>query len=282
MAGLVGLAGVAAALLLIFALGVGRASSRRGFEVVFIDVGQGDAELISTGGEWMLIDAGRTGSVIIGRLRALGVTHLDAVVATHPDADHIGGLAAVLGAYGVEHVYVNGEANNTDAYNAFLQAAAALRSASINTLARGQSVFLGRQELDVLNASTGSDRANDNSIVIRLACGSVSVLFTGDAEAGAERAMLDAGLATHVDVLKVGHHGSSASSSLPFLEAVHPSVAVISAGRTNQYGHPAPEVLQRLESLGAQIVSTDTSNRDDSITMKSDCSTYSFSQAGGR
>lgn len=280
--GFIGLASLAVALVLVFGLGPGNGSGSSGFEVVFIDVGQGDAELITIGGERLLIDGGRSGTLVVGRLRALGVTHLDAVLATHPDADHIGGLAAVLEAYGVRRVYVNGETNDTDAYAAFLEAASAQRSASIITLARGQAVALGGRELAVLNGSNGSAPANDQSIVLRLACGSVSVLFTGDAEAGAERSLIEAGLADHADVLKVGHHGSNASSSLPFLQAVHPEVAIISAGRTNQYGHPSPETLDRLRSVGAKILSTDTTTHDDSVTMKSDCTTYSFSDANTR
>lgn len=103
------------------------------------------------------------------------------------------------------------------------------------------------------------------------------MLFTGDAEQPAEQSMLVVRLVQQTTVLKVGHHGSKSSISLPFLQAVRPEVAVISAGRVNQYGHPAPETLSKLASVGAKIVYTDTTAGDDSVTFTTNCQTYSFS-----
>jgi hypothetical protein len=112
-----------------------------------------------------------------------------------------------------------------------------------------------------------------------LTCGSVDVLFTGDAEFSSKQSMLAAGLVKDIDVLKVGHHGSNSSTSLAFLQVALPEVAVISAGWNNQYGHPHPDVLSRLASVGASVVYTDTTPGDDSVVLTLDCQTYSFSSA---
>lgn len=253
-----------------------------GFQVVFIDVGQGDAQLITVHGHHLLIDGGRDGPTIIRRLNSLGVTSLDAVVATHPDADHVGGLVAVLEEFQVDDIYVNGDEDTTATYAAFLAAAAAEPGALIKTLVRGDTVPLGDLSLPVLNPPARTGDTNGDSIVLRLACGSVSVLFMADAEQPAEASMLEAGLVSPVTVLKAGHHGSNTSNSLPFLQALRPEVAVISAGKTNPYGHPAPATLARLASVGASLEYTDTSGKDDSVKMTTNCSTYKFSPAPTR
>jgi len=247
------------------------------FTVQFFDVGQGDATLVTVNGHRLLIDGGRSSSTVVQRLQSAGVTSLDAVVATHPDADHVGGLAAVLGAFQVERVYVNGDPSETRTYDEFLTAAAAEPGAQVVILSRGQLVPLGGLLLSVLNPPSPSGDTNNDSIVLKLSCGAVSVLFTGDAEAPAEQSIILAGLATRVNVLKVGHHGSNTASSAGFVQALQPEVAVISAGRTNAYGHPAPEALARLTAVGALFEYTDTSAGDDSVTMTSDCATYWFS-----
>lgn len=246
------------------------------FSVSFIDVGQGDATLITVAGERMLIDGGRSTTLVSQRLQALGVTGVDVIVATHPDADHVAGLTNVLATYAVERIYVNGNASSTQTYAGFLAAAAAEPGATLTTASRGISIPLGGLSLDVLHPGTLSGDTNEDSIVIRLTCGTVSVLLTGDAEAASEGAMSAAGVLTDVDVLRVGHHGSRTSSSAAFLAAVRPEVAIISAGRTNQYGHPHPEVIERLTAAGATILRTDTTDADDTLTMTSDCQTYAF------
>ncbi len=249
------------------------------FQVVFIDVGQGDGALVTLNGQRMLIDGGRNGSVILSRLRSLRVDHLDAVVATHPDADHIGGLADVLSAFPVARIYVNGDSDTTATYAEFLDAAAREPNAQVITLTRGDTVPLGGVAIPVLNPGPLAGVTNTDSIVLNVACGAVSVLFTADADAAAEDAMLAAGVVTDVDVLKAGHHGSNSSSTTEFLDAAKPEVAVISAGRTNTYGHPAPAAMARIAAEGASFEYTDTTRGDDSITMNSDCITYTFSKS---
>jgi len=247
------------------------------FTIHFFDVGQGDATLITANGHGLLIDGGRSSSTVVQRLNSVGVTSLDAIVATHPDADHVGGLAAVLGAYPVARIYVNGDPSTTQTYDEFLSAAAREPGAEVLALTRGQSVPLGGLLLPVLNPPSPSGDTNNDSIVLELTCGSVSVLFTGDAEAPVEQSMMAAGLITHVNVLKVGHHGSNTASSQAFVDVVRPEVAVISAGKTNAFGHPHPETLARLASVGALFEYTDTTAGDDSVTMTSNCTRYAFS-----
>lgn len=248
-----------------------------GFQVAFLDVGEGDSILVTVGDHRLLIDGGRSDTLALQRLQSRGVANVEAIVATHPDADHIGGLAAVLGAYQVTRIYVSGDSSTTDTYAGFIAAATAEPGAEIITATRGQTVALGDLLLSVLNPTSATGDTNNDSVVLRLGCGSVSVLFTGDAEMPAERAMMSAGLATPVTVLKVGHHGSNSSSSLAFLQSLRPQVSVISAGRTNAYGHPAAETIARLASVGSLFEYTDTTAGDDSVTMTSDCSSYSFS-----
>jgi beta-lactamase superfamily II metal-dependent hydrolase len=251
-----------------------------GFTVDFIDVGQGDATLVTVGDQRLLIDGGRSGNTILQRLQALGVTDLDAVVATHPDADHTGGLTAVLESFAVERIYVNGNSSETQTYAEFLAAAEAEPGAVVSTASRGQAIALGGLSLPVLHPAALTGDTNVDSIVLGLACGSVEVLLMADAEAPSEQSMLAAGLVDDVDVLKVGHHGSNTSSSQAFLDAASPEVAVISAGRTNPYGHPHAEVLARLAGIGASILLTDTTAGDDTLRMTTDCATYAFTLVG--
>ncbi len=176
----------------------------------------------------------------------------------------------------VERIYLNGDTSDTATWDGFVAAVNA-EGAKVITLRRGQNVPLGGLQLPVLHPPSLSGDSNIDSIVLRLTCGSVDVLFTGDAETPSETSMLGAGVVTDIEVLKVGHHGSNSSSSLPFLQTLQPEVAVISAGLNNQYGHPHADTLTRLASVGASPVYTDTTAGDDSVVMTSNCATYNFS-----
>jgi competence protein ComEC len=226
--------------------------------VHFIDVGQGDAELIvSPEGKLALIDGGEAGSGVLPYLRSLGVSKLDLVVATHPHADHIGGLVQVLKAFPVTEVVTNGQPTTTLTYEHFLDAIAGAKAEYVE-VRRGDTIPFGGLTFQVLSPQsvTGPD-LNNNSIVLRLVYGASSFLFTGDADQAAEASILSMGLPVQADILKVGHHGSRTASSPIFLRAVKPEIAVYSAGIGNTYGHPHPETLAALVAAGAQVYGTD-------------------------
>lgn len=231
--------------------------------VHFIDVGQGDCSLIVSGADAVLIDAGLTATAdqVTDYLRAAGVTHLTAAVATHPHEDHIGGMAAVLDAFQTDALYLPAKTAITPSYEAILDAAERTGT-SVQVPIPGQSLSLDAQaSLTFLAPDPDAvfESINNYSIIARLSADDLRVLFTGDAEAEAEQALLDSGADIACDVLKVGHHGSDTSSTDAFLDAAAPKIAVISCGKYNEYGHPHPETLGRLQAHGAAIhITADT------------------------
>jgi len=140
--------------------------------------------------------------------------------------------------FDVERVYLNGATASTQTYAEFMAAVDA-EGAQVVTVTRGQTIPLGGLLLKILHPASLSGESNLNSLVVQLSCGSVDVLFMGDAETASETSMLGAGILGDVEVLKVGHHGSDSSTSQAFLDAIRPESAVISAGLNNPYGHPA-------------------------------------------
>jgi competence protein ComEC len=215
-------------------LGLGLTGTPAGHLVVtFLSVGQGDAALVEwPGGRRWLIDAGPPGSSLVRALRRMGVRRLDAAIVSHPHPDHEGGLAAVAAGMPVGASWTRPEEG----------------------LAPGQ---IGPPGWFV------APSVNDSSRILMLRYGSRRFLFPGDAEAAEEVASLGADL--RADVLKVGHHGSRTSSSVPFLDAVSPSIAVISAGQGNRYGHPHAEAFSRLR--GVRVYRTD---RDGNVEVRTD------------
>lgn len=225
--------------------------------VHFIDVGQGDCTLIRSGADAVLIDAGITdmGDTVVKYLTAAGVTKLTAIVATHPHEDHIGGLPAVLYAFETDTLYLPNQTALTPSYEALLQAAEQT-NVSVEVPTPTQTLSFGQNAsltflAPALDASY--DNTNNISIICLLNADGHRVLFTGDAEAQAEQDLLQTGVSLSCDVLKVGHHGSNTSSTDAFLTAAAPSIAVISCGRYNEYGHPHEETLERLRAHGVQI-----------------------------
>jgi competence protein ComEC len=246
--------------------------------VHFIDVGQGDAILIDSVDMDILVDGGRTSASVLAYLQGQGIADLDLLVATHPDADHIGGLADVLAQYQVNEIWVNGDTATSQTYQDFAAAVAA-EGATVREPTRGYITEMDGLSIDVLNpTSERTGDSNEDSVVFRLVCGEVSVLLTGDATSDSEASMLAAGLTLDSDVLKVAHHGSRYSTTAPFLAAVTPEDAVISVGAGNAYGHPAQETLDRLATAGATVYRTD---QDGTVVLNSDCSTYSITTTAG-
>jgi competence protein ComEC len=240
----------------------------------FIDVGQGDAILIDKGETDILVDGGPTSASVLLYLQSQGIADIDLLVATHPHADHIGGLPDVLAQYPVNEIWVSGDTATSQTYQNFATAVAA-EGATLREVERGYTAQMEELGLAVFNPTfelTGDP--NEDSVVFRLTCGGVSVLLLGDATSDSEASMLTAGLALDSDVLKVGHHGSSTSTGAAFLGAVTPKDAVISVGAGNTYGHPTQATLDRLAAAGATIYRTD---QNGTVVLTSDCSTYSIS-----
>lgn len=233
-------------------------------EVSFLDVGQGDATLIETPkGAQVLIDGGAAGRVGRPLSRELPFydRSLDMVIATHADADHIGGLVNVLREYRVDQVVMPARKSNTAGYEAYERVISDLpNETDVRTLTRGDVVQLpGEAYLLTLfpPAKHSPDDTNDSSLIFKLLYGETSWIFTGDSPAAIEQYLARSdGKLLGADVLKVGHHGSDTSSSNIFLSAVSPRVAVISAGADNPHGHPTETVLNRLQDTGADIFCT--------------------------
>jgi competence protein ComEC len=231
--------------------------------VTFLDVGQGDATLITTpGGRQILVDGGPSPSALtsaLGREMPFWDRSLDLVVMTHGDADHITGLAEVLARYRVG-VWLDNGLPDDDATYLECQSLLAELGVPRHTTRAGDRLDLGSGiALDVLHPPQGpalasSASANDSSLVLRLVWRQASFLFTGDVEATGEDQLLASGQVLASDVLKVAHHGSSGSSTTGFLSAVAPDFAIISVGADNRFGHPAQAVLERLAQLGDPAV----------------------------
>lgn len=227
------------------------------FSVHFIDVGQGDSILLSCEGEYMLIDAGTAESTeeLLAYLRQQGVKDFRYMVATHPHADHIGGMTECIEEFGVEQFLMPKVTHTSKTFENMVKALQS-RSIPVHAPQAGEQFQLGGATCTVLSpVEEAYDDLNNYSIALRVTYGETSFLFTGDMEAGAEQAIAGPGLAS--DVLKAGHHGSNTSSCAEFLAAVQPQYAVISCGADNSYGHPHKEVLQRFASGGTTVLRTD-------------------------
>lgn len=243
----------------------------------FLDVGQGDSILLKGPDFTILIDTGRHDrDDVVPYLQKYGVTSIDLLIGTHPHADHIGQFAQVLQTFPVTEVWMSGDANTTKNFEEAIDAIAASGAAYYEPRA-GEVYQIGSAHIQVLNPDELTGEYNEGSVSLRLAFGDIAFMFTGDAEAVTERAILERGYDLHAQILKLGHHGSNTSSSPAFLEAVRPEVAIWSAGPDNTYGHPSPEVIKRLQEMGVTVLGTAINS---TITVITDGKTYRIEASG--
>lgn len=248
-------------------------------KVHFINVGQGDSILVQFhNGQTMLIDAGPDDSVV-SYLNRQGIKKINYLVATHPHADHIGGMAAVIRTFDIEKVYMPRVSHTSKTYENVLLAIKS-KGLRISSAKAGVTILdqNGLKANFIAPCSSSYDNLNNYSAVIKIQYGNTSFLLTGDAEAESEQQMLVSGTNLKADVLKVGHHGSNSSTTSSFIKAVSPKYAVISCGAGNQYGHPHQEVLSRLANTGVKTYRADT---DGTVIFISDGKTFTVKTLGG-
>lgn len=243
-------------------------------EAHYIDVGQGDSILIHLSGKTMLIDAGNNGaSSIITYIKTLNIDKIDVIVATHPHADHIGGMAEIINEFVVNKIYMPKVAHTSKTYENLLLAIKN-KNLKVNTAKAGTTIDLGNKiKIEVMAPNRENyDNLNNYSAVVKIEYENVSFLFTGDAEAISEKEMVEKyGNKLKANVLKVGHHGSTTSTTLNFLNTVSPEYAIISVGENNSYGHPHQETLGKLKNI--DIFRTDKLG---TIVAKTDGQTINF------
>ncbi len=230
--------------------------------VMIIDVGQGDSSLVAFGsGDTMLIDAGEpdNASAVKEELDERGITQIDVLVATHPHADHIGGMAQIIDSYDIGSIYMPDMQSDSKTYRK-LRDTIEERGITLTTAFAGETFDLGGAKCTIVSPDKDADKdANNESVMLMVDYLDTEFLFTGDAEKWAESEVLKAGYFIDADVLKVGHHGSHTSTSEAFLQAVSPVYAVISCGKDNSYGHPHEETIDLLDEYGIDTLRTDVS-----------------------
>lgn len=249
--------------------------------VHYIDVGQADAILIEADDKTMLIDGGNVedSDLIYSYLKKENIDYIDYVLATHIHEDHVGGLSGALSKAKVGKIFANASDTDAEFYQNFLTKAVE-QGLTISSPTETQKFKLGSATVELfIPTDYKTADTNNTSILVKITFGSMSFLFTGDAEMSAEKNFVEQGINLKSTVLKAGHHGADTSSSYQFLKEVMPEYVVISVGADNSYGHPDENALSRFKDVGAKVLRTDMQgdivieSDGTSITVKTEKST---------
>ncbi|WP_252247829.1 ComEC/Rec2 family competence protein [Clostridium sp. ZS6] len=227
-------------------------------QIHYIDVGQGDSELIQIGDKNILIDAGCNDSKALNYLKSSGINKLDYIIVTHPHEDHIGGMATIINTFDIGEFYAPKVTHTTRTFENMVKA---LQNKGVKIIAPkvGDTLTIGNATMQFLAPNSDKyEELNNYSIVTRLKYGNKAFIFTGDAESLSEGEILSKQLDIQADVLKLGHHGSYSSTSNEFLNKVNPKYAIVSCGKNNDYGHPHKQTTDKLNKKGIEIFRTDT------------------------
>ena len=253
-----------------------KADGQGDMAVHFIDVGQGLAILVQSGGENLLYDGGNRSHAdeVVQYLKNQQVETINYMISSHYDEDHLGGLVKCLDTFEVEHVLGSDYVHTSDLFNTFMNTATA-HAIIVEYPSVGDTYEFGTGSFTVMAPDGISQNSNDNSVVIRLVNGNNSFMFMGDAEETSEQDMISTGMNLDCDVLSLGHHGSASSTSWDLLEAASPSWAVISCGLNNSYGHPAAETMGKLSDMDIPVFRTDDQG---TVIALSDGNTISCNQ----
>jgi len=242
-------------------------SQSRKLKIVFFDVGQGDAIMLSQGQNQILIDGGPSGKIELeklGRHIPFWDRKIEIVIATHPDQDHIGGLIDVMKNYEIGKVIDNSAQSDSQVYKNYLEI---IKNKNIKRLKgkAGINIKIKDADLEILYPNAvlenppagGPKNTNTDSLVAKLVYSESSFLFMGDLPIEKENDFINKNLDLKTQVLKVSHHGSKNATSEEFLDKIIPADAIISVGKNNRYGHPAGELLERLKARKINILRTD-------------------------
>ncbi|GEN87672.1 MBL fold metallo-hydrolase [Oceanobacillus sojae] len=246
------------------------------FGAHFIDVGQGDSTLFTLEEEdeeiVILFDTGDwQGNEVVPYLEEQGITDIDLVIISHPDADHIGQLSKVIDHFAVDEVWMSGNESTSNTYQTAMEKILS-KDIGYHEPRTGEEYELGPLEIEVLYPEDISGKVNEESISIRLAYDQVSFILTGDAGVNEEKEMMESSNLGST-FLHLGHHGSKTSTDPEFLNAVQPHIAIYSAGEDNSYGHPSPEVIELLDEENIDWYGTD---KDGTIVVTTDGKAYSI------